>query len=147
MGPVATAVYAALSASQDLADVLTGGVHPTRLTREDTPGAFTETGRPLPAAAVIDRGEDHDPNGKETAFGGFPQVWFQAEATADGRAAVVTAWELARALIPRQVTGPDGTGAGVNVIGRVAVDNDPVIPGVVVGMMRLQADGLWAVGV
>jgi hypothetical protein len=146
MGPVASAVYAALAGAPSLTAVLTGGVHPTRLTREGTPAAFDAFGRPLPAAAVIDRGEDHDPGGKETAFGGFPQVWFQAEATDDGRAAVEAAWEIARTTIPRHVTGPNGTGAGVKVVGRVAVDDDPVIPGLVVGMMRLQVDGLWAVG-
>jgi hypothetical protein len=144
MGPVATAVYDLLAGSPDLTGVLTGGVYPVTIDRAATPAAFDEVGRPLPAATVRDRGEDADALGIDGAFLGFPQVWFQAPATDAGRAAVEAAWGIARGLLHRtQVTGPNGTGAALSVVGRVAVDDDPQIPGVVVGMLRLQAAGLW----
>jgi len=146
MGPVALAIHTVLAGSETLTDILTGGIYTKTLDRDDTPDAFDSNGRALPAASVRDLGEDTDPTGKDTAFGGFPQVWFQADATDAGRAAIESAWEIARALIPRQVAGPNGTGAEVKVIGRVAVDDQVSIPGVVVGMMRLQVAGLWAVG-
>lgn len=143
MGPIATAVYDALRNDAGLGAVLTGGVYDRTLDRYGTPAAFDEVGRQLPAAVVRDPGEDADGSGVRAAFAGFPQVWFQAEATDAGRAAVETAWGLAYALIPRRVAGPNGTGATLAVAGRVAVDDDPAIPGVVVGMMRLAASGLW----
>lgn len=146
MGPVATAIYTTLSGSDTLGAVLTGGIWPVVLDREKTPGAFDDVGGPLPAAVVRDQGEDADPAGIDTAFAGFPQVWFQAAATDDGRAAVDAAWEIARGLLHRtRVTGPNGTGASLAVVGRVAVDDDPAMPGLVVGMLRLQAAGLWGV--
>jgi hypothetical protein len=146
MATAAASIHALLAGSTALTDVLTGGVHTRTLDREGTPTAFDDNGRPLPAAVVRDLGEDADPTGKDTAFAGFPQVWFQAPATDAGRAAIESAWEIARSLIPAQVAGPNGTGAAVKVVGRVAVDDDPAIPGVVIAMLRLQVAGLWAAG-
>jgi hypothetical protein len=145
MGPVATAIFNTLTGDAPLMAVLSGGIYDQEIDRKETPDAFTDVGAPLPAARVKAGDEGFDPFGIETAFASFPQVWFQATADDDGRDALEDAWELTRALLHgKQVTGPNGTGARLSVIGRVNVEKDPSALKMVSTMMRLQVAGLWA---
>lgn len=150
---VASEIYDAIAAElvragSTLDDVLTGGVWKRPLLRTGpgaTAAAFDSTGRVKPSAVVPDRGENADDSGPPQAFLAGPEVWCYAPATDAGKAAIESAFALIRPLLDgTTVDGASGTGAGLRVVGRQGVGDDPVIAGAVVDVLRFQADGLWS---
>jgi hypothetical protein len=130
-----------------LAAVLTGGVWTRPLKREGpgaTPEAFAPSGQVRPAAVVRDGGEAADGAGPDGAYLGYPQVFLYAPATANGRAALESAFaRIVELLHNASVVGAGESGAGVRIASRLGIDDDPVLAGTVMDMIRLQVDGLW----
>jgi hypothetical protein len=144
---VTAQIASILAGDAQLAAILTGGVWTRPLKREGpgaTPEAFAPTGQVRPAAVVRDGTETADGSGPDTAFLGFPQVFLYAPATASGRLAIDAAvTRIVELLHGATVDGAGETGAGLRITSRLGIDDDPVMAGTVMDLIRLQVDGLW----
>jgi hypothetical protein len=150
----AKAIITRLSNDSDLFNILGGGsarefVFNRRLERVGngaTPTAFAPTPphQVRPSLVVPDEGELNDPLGPQMAFNGFPEVWFYAPTTSNGRQIIDNAFKKVFDLLNLwQYSTTLGTGVVLHVIGRLGTNDDPVLLGTLVDRMRLQADGLW----
>lgn len=138
-----------LTTDASLTALLPGGIYNQPLKREgpgSTPNAFAPTPpyQPRPAAVITDGTDQADVFGPDGSFQSFPWIYLYATPTANGKATIANAWDLIFGKVHgwRFATG-NGTGAVVQVIGRLGVLDDPEDAQRVLGGMRLQVTGLW----
>jgi hypothetical protein len=150
----AKAIIGRLAADTDLFNILDGGanrefVFNRALSRDgkgSTPAAFSTTPphQVRPSLVVPDLGELSDAGGPLMAFNSFPEVWFYAPTTSNGRTIIDNAFKKVFDLLHLWQYGTTlNTGVVFHVIGRAGTIDDPVLTGTLVDRMRLQADGLW----
>lgn len=109
--------------------------------------AFDADKHVKPSLVVPDKQENRDPSGPLTAYMAFPEVWFYAPATSDGKTVIKNAfWEVFGLLNGWHYTTSQGTGVELAIVDRLGVDDDEFLAGAVRDRMTLQADGLWRLG-
>jgi hypothetical protein len=137
-----------LSGDGTLSGLLPGGIYTRELLREGpgaTPTAFDAFGDPLAAAVIKDGNDEAEAFGPDGSFSSFPWVYLYAPPHQNGKSAIANAWDQMFSLLHKWkfATG-NGTGAEVQVIGRLGILDDPdETTDRVMGGMRLQVTGLW----
>jgi len=144
---VVTRILDRITTDSAVTAVLTGGVYDRELKAQgpgSTPAAFGPEGHHRPTAVVVDSGDNADTAGPGGAFMAFPWVYLYGPRTANGKAALATAWDLLFGRLNGwRFATANGTGAKVSVIGRLGARDDQDDATRVVDGMRLQVDGLW----
>lgn len=145
---IVTRIHNRLSGDGTLTGLLPGGIYTRELKAEGpgkTPAAFDIDGDPIPAAVIKDSSDEAEVFGPDGSFSSFPFIYLYAPPHDNGKTAIANAWDAMFSLLHkwRFATG-NGTGAEVQVIGRLGILDDPdEATDRVMGGMRLQVTGLW----
>jgi hypothetical protein len=147
---LADAVAARLRDDPAAAAALPGGVYTRDLKREGpgaTPGAYATAPPhvPVPAAVVVDDGEQPALTGPPFAQAGVVSVWFYATRSGSGRDAIAAAVEATRrALVSWSWTTANGPPARFADPGqRLGVRDDPVDAQRLVDRVSLPYAAVW----